>query len=205
MIAHHWISDVLAPWSDQEIAPQASRLKSTPFFNGMTPAEVKCAFDRLDLDFADYLTIGIVQNPFSRMAALYDRIRSTDALWRLKARVGWQEPEFNTWLASGRWDGGGVLPQLSPRWRRLGAMSTQEWSGGLINSFVRTEYTDGDLRKVFRQLGVIPAIDLSARQKKHRFKEMLRYDSRAVSVIQRHFGQDLRLYGALGSRLDLAA
>src|SRR6056297_707730 len=160
MISYHWINDVLAPWSDQEIAPNASHLKSTPFFNGMTPQEVKHAFDRLDLDLDDYLTIGVVQNPFSRMASLYDKIRSSNTLWRLKARAGLQVPDFNTWLTSGRWDGASPLARLAPRWRRLGALSTQDWSAGLVQSFVRTEYTDGDLRKVFRELGVIPAIEL---------------------------------------------
>lgn len=200
-----WLQQALAPWADQPVAPGNHGTRQTPFHQDMTPAEARTAFTRAGLDFDSYTRIAVVQNPFRKLAGLYDRTRRTDPIWRIKSRAGWQVPDFRSWLISGQYGCSGPLARLAPRWRRFGALSTKTWAAGQINSFVRAEFAASDLRIAMRQLDVVPAVDLVAKQKTHRFPELLRYDSETLAIVRRRFGADLRLYGGLGAGLDLVA
>lgn len=200
-----WLQHSLSPWADQLVSPVGRANHKTPFFRGMTPKEAERAFHRLDLDFGAYTKIGIVQNPFRRMADLYDSLCLHDPIWRLKQRAGLEVPDFATWLHSGQPFSRRVLSGLQPRWHRLGAISTERWASGRIDAFVRAEFAQEDLRQAFRQMGIIPAVGFGGHQKQHRFAEMLRYDRNTMAIIHQRFAKDLRLYSGLTSELDMAA
>jgi hypothetical protein len=203
--SHQWLQLALSPWADQHVSSTGRPTHKTPFHIGMTPTEAKAAFTRQGLDFDNYTRIAIVHNPYRRLAALYDRIRASDPLWRLKARSGLHTPDFRSWLVEGHYASKGPLARLLPGWRRQAAMSTEEWAAGLIDSFVRAEFAGVDLPAAMRQLDVVPVVNFAARQPQHRFAEMLRYDSETMGVIGQRYANDLRLYQGLRTRLDLVA
>ena len=201
-----WLEKTLAPWADQQIAPARQRLGNTLFFNGMSPAEAEVAFDRSDLPFRNYTRIAVVQNPFRRMAQLYDRIAETDHFWRLRRKAGWPVPEFGTWLRSTKPNGKGAGLTYGPRWRRFGAWSADAWADGRVTHFVRAENADADLRHVFRQMGIVPLFSASESDgRPHRFHEMLRYDAATIDLIRQRYGADLQLYHGTSPNLRLVA
>jgi hypothetical protein len=203
--SHQWLQLALSPWADQHVSSTGRATQKTPFYIGMTPTEAKAEFARQGLDFDKYRRIAIVQNPYRRLAALYDRIRSSDPLWRLKSLTGVQTPDFRSWLVEGQYTSKGLLSRLLPGWRRQAAMSTEEWAAGLIDNFVRAEFAGVDLPAAMRQLDVVPVVNFAAYQPQHRFAEMLRYDRETMGVISGRFANDLRLYQGLRTRLDLVA
>jgi hypothetical protein len=176
------------------------------FFNGMSPAEAELAFDLSGLPFHNYTRIAVVQNPFRRMAQLYDRIAATDPFWRLRKRAGWAVPDFGTWLNNTRPNGNGAGFVAGPRWRRYGAWSADAWSDGRITHFVRAETLAEDLRGVFRQMGVAPFFGTDGKDDElHRFAEMLRYDSATMDIIRDRYRSDLKLYQKSEPKLRLVA
>ena len=81
----------------------------------MTPKEAEVAFQKMGLNFEEYTKIAVVQNPFRRMAELYDKILAKidqklinpeDISLILKAREDsniWQkgvEPQFMKFLST---------------------------------------------------------------------------------------------------------
>lgn len=201
-----WLEQALARWTDEDVSLTGGPTRKTPFFAGMSPREVRIAFQGLGLDYDSYTRIAIVQNPFRRVAAHYDRLRAIDPVWRLRVRAGLRIPDFRNWLLSGQFEGGSLLQRLlPPRHGLTRRLVAQKWQKGDINSFVRAEYAAADLRAAFRKLAVVPAIDLSLGDKPHRFPEILRYDRDTVEVVQRRFRDELRFYSDLGAGLDLVA
>lgn len=201
-----WLQKSLSPWVDQSVAPAKRSSDKSLFFNGMSPAEAELAFDLSGLPFHNYTRIAVVQNPFRRMAQLYDRIASTDPLWRLRKRAGWAVPDFSTWLKNTRSDGIGAGSVLGPRWRKYGAWSADAWADGRITHFVRAETVADDLRAVFRQMGVAPILgDNHKEEEMHRFAEMLRYDASTMEIIRQRYRSDLKLYHRPAPKLRLVA
>ncbi len=201
-----WMQKTLAPWSDQNIAPAKRKIHKTLFFDGMSPAEAELAFDLSDLPFRNYTRIAVVQNPFRRMAQLYDRITATDPIWRLRRYAGMQVPDFGTWLHSTKPNGKGAGFPHGPRWRRFGAWSADAWADGRVTHFVRAENADADLRDVFRQMGVAPLFSAPMGDgRPHKFHEMLRYDATTIDLIRHRYRADLRLYQTATPDLRLVA
>jgi len=201
-----WLQQTLSPWSDQPVAPAKKYSDKSLFFNGMSPAEAELAFDLSGLPFHNYTRIAVVQNPFRRMAQLYDRIKATDPLWRLRKRAGLDLPDFGAWLEKTRPDGNGAGFIAGPRWRKYGAWSADAWGDGRITNFVRAETVAEDLRGVFRQMGVAPVFgDNSEEQEMHRFAEMLRYDATTMEIIRDRYRSDLNLYQKPAPKLRLVA
>lgn len=201
----HWLHQALGPWSDQEVARGPRGNRQTPFFRGMSPTEAETAFAKLDLDFGAYTRVAIVQNPFRRMAELYDRLCISDPIWRLRSRLGQDVPDFTSWLYATPPDQGFILDRFLPRWRRFGLQTTQNWAAGRIDAFVRAEFAPRDLQLAFSKLDVAPAVNLAKRQKEHRFAEMLRYDRDTTDLIRHRYAADLKLYNDLCTDLRLVA
>ena len=190
-----WLQNTLSPWADQQIAATKKESRKSLFFNGMSPAEAELAFDLSGLPFHNYTRIAVIQNPFRRMAQIYDRIVATDPVWRLRKRAGWDVPDFATWLESTKPAGNGAGFAIGPRWRKYGAWSADAWADGRITDFVRAETVAEDLRAVFRKMGVAPIFaDNSEEQEMHRFAEMLRYDANTMDIIRQRYCSDLKLY-----------
>lgn len=164
------------------------------------------AFDLSGLPFHNYTRIAVIQNPFRRMAHLYDRIAATDPVWRLRKRAGWAVPDFGTWLENTKPDGNGAGFAVGPRWRKYGAWSAEAWADGRITHFVRAETVADDLRDVFRKMGVAPVFaDKRDEQEMHRFAEMLRYDAMTMDIIRQRYSSDLKLYHKPAPVLRLVA
>lgn len=203
--SHPWLQLALSPWADQHVSATHRPTRQSPFFVGMTPSEAKAAFTRQGLDFDSYTRIAVVQSPYSRLATLYDRMRDDSYQWRLTSRVRRNKVTFRDWLIDGQYACHGPMSRLLPRWRRLGAMSTEQWAAGHIDTFVRAEFAGSDMLAAMRKLGVVPALNFAARQPHHRFGEMLRYDSETLGIIRERFQRDLRLYQGPATDLDLVA
>lgn len=190
-----WLQRALWSLSDQRVAPSRRKIAKTLFFNGMSPTEAEQAFELSDLDFSKYTRIAVIQNPFRRMALLYDRIAATDPLWRLRQRAGLPVPEFGDWLHSTQPNGLGAGPARGPRWRRHGAWSADAWADGRITHFLRAENADADLRGVFHQIGINPEFTgPKSDGRPHAFHEMLRYEAATVALIRQRYRADFQLY-----------
>jgi hypothetical protein len=206
LMTNHWLHDALQPWVDQHVAPTKREINKTLFFHGMSPAEAELAFNLSDLRFRDYTRIAVIQNPFRKMAQLYDRIAATDPLWRFRRHAGWAVPEFEKWLQNTKPNGTGACFSHGPRWRRFGAWSADAWADGRITHFVRAENANTDLRGVFRQIGIAPLFNAPADDgRPHRSYEMLRYDAATIDLIRHHYRADLQLYQRAAPELRLVA
>jgi len=150
----HWLTRALGPWVDQ---PVAARKGDALIFQGMTPAEVELAFDMMGYRFRDYARIAIVQDPYARLAQLYDRIAEVDRLWQLRGHLGLDRPNFYRWLSQTRPNGVGAGWRFSPRWRRHAAWSAARWCDGRINHVIRAEHAGDDLANIFYKLQIAPA------------------------------------------------
>lgn len=201
-----WLNKTLSPWADQAVASAKRKSSKTLFFDGMSPAEAELAFDLSGLPFHKYTRIAVVQNPFRRMAQLYDRICATDPVWRLRKRAGWSVPDFGAWLNNTRPDGMGASFPAGPRWRKYGAWSADAWADNRITHFVRAESVAEDLRGVFREMGVAPLFGPDRDgEKTHRFAEMMRYDATTMDIIRQRYKSDLSLYHKPAPQLRLVA
>ncbi|MEO1637977.1 MAG: hypothetical protein AAFU41_01860 [Pseudomonadota bacterium] len=190
----HWIRRALAPWVDQSVASRQESKGKTAFFDGMTPSEVAAAFARDGRDFDAYARIAIVQNPYLRMAQLYDKISDQDPVWRFKERLGVPKPLFDDWLQSTRPSGNGAGNALSPRWRRHAAWSADEWCDGRIDHVIRAENAMTDLQRVFRKLGIAPAFRCRSTDQHELQKRTIdRYASRSIATMRKRYRSDLNM------------
>lgn len=201
-----WLHRTLVPWCDQIVAPTRKKTSKSMFFNGMSPAEAELAFDLLDLPFHKYTCISVVQNPFRRMAQLYDRIVATDPIWKLRQKAGWAIPDFAEWLERTKPDGIGAGHRFAPRWQKFGAYSADAWSGGRITHHLRAENAGQDLRDVFLKMGLVPAFSRDPNSDvPDRMPEMLRYDATTMDIVRQRYSSDLKAYGKQEPRLRLVA
>ena len=201
-----WLHDALSPWTDQRTALTRRSLLNTLFFKGMSPVEAELAFDVSGLRFRDYTRIAMIQNPFRRMAQLYDRIAATDPIWRWRSKMGWPTPDFRKWLQDTKPDGNGACSINGPRWRRFGAWSADTWADGRVTHFIRAENAGAELRLVFQEIGIAPIFDApTCDVRLHRFPEMLRYDAATIDLIRHRYRTDLQLYQRPAKELRLAA
>lgn len=189
-----WVRRALAPWVDQPLAGPGRSTPQNPYFKGMTPAEVQAAFTREGRVFDAYTRIAIVQNPYLRLAQLYDRITDQDPVWRLKARLGLPPPRFSDWLSGTRPDGHGAGHALSPRWRRHAAWSAQAWCDGRITHVIRAERAKADLARVFRLLGLTPSFTCRKDdQHKLHQRALDRYQEPSKAMMRERYRSDLDL------------
>lgn len=196
------VEAILRPFGDIEICAQP---RATPFFHGMTPIEAEWAFDAAGLAFNSYLRIAITENPFTRLARLYDRIAQTDTVWQLRHLAGLGPPSFAGWLRSTRTDGRGAGHRNSPRWRQQGAWSCKTWESGRITHMIRAEAVEEDLQAVLSALGIAPGITISTRDALAKEAWMLRYDQQSTDLVARRYAWDLAQYGYSAPRQHKAA
>lgn len=185
----------LLPLGDTRILPLGERDNDTPFATGMSPTEAEWAFDSAGLAYRSYLRVAVVQNPFIRMARLYEKIAQHDPLWQARERTGFGRRDFGAWLASTRPDGLGAGTKHGPRWRRFGAWSAKHWCGDMVSHVIRQEAIEDDLTTVLSILGVAPGFDHDFTRAATPLDWRSYYDDRATAIIQDRYGWDLAQYG----------
>ena len=202
----HWMRRALEPWLDQPVAKAKGDSARTFFFRGMSPAEAELAFDMTGHAFRSYTRIAIVQNPYRKMAQLYDRIAATDRVWRTRHRLGLPDPNFGRWLHHTRADGTGAGYPHGPRWRRFGAWSADAWCDSRISHIVRADTAKDELDHFFRQIGISPAFACRASdQGVSQLADMSRYNATSTELIRTRYKSDLRLFHTAASDLRLVA
>jgi len=195
----------LTPWGDADIADGPSHRDDRPFFHGMTPTEAEWAFDATGLAFRSYLRISVVENPFSRIARLYDRIAQTDSMWQLRHLAGFGVPDFNHWQRHVRPDGTGAGSRNSPLWRQYGAWSAKTWEAGRITQTVRLEMLEEDILPILIELGIAPALDDVQKTLLEKDAWLHRYDGAAISRMSEKYAWDLAQFGYRAPRIRHAA
>jgi len=186
------VEAILNPFGDVEVG---TRPRNSPFFHGMTPTEAEWAFDAAGFAFQSYLRIAIIENPFSRLARLYDRIAQTDTVWQLRHLTGIGPPSFASWLKSVHIDGLGAGHRNSPRWRQQGAWSSKIWESGRITHRIRAEAAEEDLQPVLCALGIAPGTMVTSHDSLAREAWLQRYDQKSTELVTRRYAWDLAQYG----------
>jgi len=200
-----WVQQAFAPWADEGIG-RRKPMSGNGFFHGMSPAEAQLAFQKRNLRFEDYTRISLVENPFRRIVHFYDRLATTDPVWRMRTALGLTVPDFQTWIENTSPDCQSALTSFGPRWRRFGAWSSTAWAAGRITHFVRSEFVHEDLPRVFARLGVTPLLTTPDQPTPiHMFREMLRYDTATTQIIRDRYSDDLKRYHSPGPQLRLVA
>ena len=201
-----WINRALEPWLDQPIASKSGSVSGSSFFQGMSPPEAELAFDLEGYAFRNYARIAIIRNPYAKMVQLYDRISTTDKIWRMRRGLGANQPDFARWLAMTRPNGAGAAPLGGPKWRRFGAWSAENWCGDQISHVVRAEHAEQELRPVFDSLGIAPAIGGRALDAIELRKPVSsRYSVAASDLIMNRYAWDMTFYDSLRADLQLVA
>lgn len=200
-----WIERALAPLLDQPIAVSKRNASDNYFFRGMSPAEAELAFDMSGLAFRGYMRIAVIQNPFTKMQQLYQRIAETDRVWLMRERMGLGAPDYVRWLRSTRPDGLGAGHRGSPRWRRFGAWSARAWCGNRITHFVRAEHAARDLGAIFEKFGI--TTDISGRIGDPGNAHPLQFDqsTQVNELIYDRYHWDMQFYQPARSNLRLVA
>lgn len=196
------VESILSPFGDVEICAHPH---TSPFFHGMSPVEAEWAFDAAGFAFHSYLRIAITENPYLRLARLYDRIAQTDTVWQLRHLAGIGPPPFSSWLKSTRADGVGGGHRNSPRWRRQGAWSSKIWESGRIDHVIRTEAVEEDMQPILAALGIAPGMTDAKQDLLARDAWLLRYDEKSVELVSRRYAWDLAQYGYSAPRHSKAA
>lgn len=200
-----WLSSVLAPWLDQQVAPDIKRSGETILFDGMTPKEAEFAFDMMGYAFRNYTRIAIIRHPVFKLSQLYDRIAATDRIWQLRRRLGASDPDYCQWLQSVRPDGPGAGHRSSPRWRRFGAWSAKAWCKDHVTHIVRAEYAKDDLKRVLAEIGLCPVFEWTALDAPRYLPRRHHYNVHAQALLSRRYGWDLELYNSVRPNLHRVA
>lgn len=200
-----WIAPALCHWLDQPVAPNRSAASESHLFADMSPLEAELAFDMMGLAFRSYAKIAIVQNPYVKMARLYDKIAATDRVWQMRCRLGGRMPDYARWLRNTRPDGHGAGNRLAPRWRRFGAWSAKTWCGDRINHVVRAETAEHELVQIFGKIGIAPEFQATRTNSRLLQKAPRRNSPEVDAIMRARYGWDLALYGESGSETRLAA
>ena len=195
----------LAPWNDVEIAQRPRADGRNPFFQTMTPGEVEWAFDALGLAYKNYLSIAVVQHPFSRLSLLYDKIAHQNFFWQMRHLTGVGLPEFNQWLAATRPDGHGAGGPRTPRWQRFGAWSHRELCKDHINLSVRAEALEEDIAPALEQIGIAPSFGEVTDVTPDIDTWVARYNPQSSALMMQRYGWDLAQFGYSAPRLKRAA
>ncbi len=199
------VQSLLAPFGDAEIGATPRNRECNPFFHGMTPLEAEWAFDAAGYAFHTYLRLSTIEDPFSRLARLYDRIAQTDTVWQLRHLAGIGAPSFSHWLRSTHADGLGAGHRNSPIWRQRGSWSGKAWECGRINHTIRTEEIEEDIVPVLGALGIAPALEITKQDEMIRDVWRQRYDPHAIEFMAQRYCWDLAQYGYSTPRQRKAA
>jgi hypothetical protein len=182
-ILHPWLeASATATWRDGHLYPD------------MPPREALVEIQATREAVSTYTKIAIVENPYKRLVRLYDQIVLRDPLWRLRRMAGIANPLFASWLENTKASGLGAGGLFSPAWRRFGAWSAEQWSGGVIDHYVRADSLTRDLQRVFRQLKVAPFLKASALENDpDLYAALQRYDSHTSALIRDRYRFDLSI------------
>jgi len=183
---------VLHPWLDHTATAPKHASHTCP---DTSPREALAKMQKPNTAVFAYTKIAIIENPFQRMVRLYDRIALTDPLWRLRGRAGIANPSFASWLENTQASGAGAGGLFRPNWRRFGAWSADQWSGGIIDHFVRADNLTQDLQRVFQRMKVAPILTAKTQASEAKaYAAMLRYNSRTAALIRDRYSSDLRIF-----------
>lgn len=185
----------LESFGDPEIVGQKPGMAGRPFFTDMSPVEAEWAFDSLDLPFRSYIRIAVIENPFSRMVRLYERIAENDPLWIVRKRAGFRARDFCSWLQTTNTEGFGAAGRHGPRWRRFGSWSAKHWCGDHITHVIRQEAIEDDLHPVLAALGLAPAFDTGFARGPKPIRLNDYYNERSTALIKERYAWDLAQFG----------
>lgn len=143
---------VLAPFADEPVVPFHSQSPERPYYTCMSPSEAAIAFFQNNRNLADYVCISSIENPFTRLPRVYDRILEEDKFKTLRRLIGQTPPSFDRWLIKSETGGRGGGGSLQDRWRRFGTWTSSNWSAGFIEHFIRREHMAEDLNQVISEL-----------------------------------------------------
>lgn len=142
----------LSPLADEPVVPFNSQSPERPYYTCMSPSEAAIAFYQNNHDLSDYVCISSVENPFTRIPRVYDRILEEDKFKTLRRLIGQTPPSFDQWLVKSQTRGKGGGGSLQDRWRRFGTWTTANWSAGFIDHYIRRENMAEDLNHVISEL-----------------------------------------------------
>lgn len=177
------LMSAISPWADNHLIELDVPL------SGTSPIEAEWSFDSAGLAFGSYCTIAFIENPFTRLFRLYERIRKTDRFWKLRETAGLPPPTMSYWLEAIKTRGRGAGGRGGPRWRKFGAWSAKHWMDGRIDFPVRLEQWEDDLTPILGHLGIAPSFDASV--KSHDLDWHGRFDALSTRLILQRYAWDM--------------
>jgi hypothetical protein len=144
----------LDAWSDEPVVDFRARMPDQPFHHYMNPEEAEYTFRIQGWNFNSYARITCVRNPYTRLPALYDRIRKIDPVWRLKSTLGLSLPRFENWLSDTSPNGTGGRGTPTQVWRRYGAWSAADWCADRITHVIPIEKVARLMPPILRELDI---------------------------------------------------
>ncbi len=143
---------VLSPLAEEPVVPFNSQSPERPYYMCMSPSEASAAFLQNNHNLADYVCISSIENPFTRLPRIYDRILDEDKFKSLRRLIGQTPPTFDQWLVKSQTRGKGGGGSIQERWRRFGTWTSANWGAGFIKHFIRREHITEDLNYVISEL-----------------------------------------------------
>jgi hypothetical protein len=205
---------MLDEYSDIKCVRLSERTPDFPFYDHMTPLELRAEFDKRGWDFEGYYRFTFVRNPWARLVSVYaaildrglaGRLRDTANLlsrWTFGRDRAADVAGFRRWVrtveTSGR--GGGGKPHH--RFRRKGTWSIAAFVGDgegdeLVNEVIRLEDAAERLPALARQLGLpdpdrisLPHVNVHRHPRYVSF-----YDDDTAGHVARLYADDIARFG----------
>ena len=193
----------LDAWSDEPVVDFKVRMPDQPFYHYMPPQEAESTFRKQGWHFESYARITCVRNPYTRLPALFERIKTLDPIWRIRAAFRLSLPNFDQWLTQIHPNGSGGQGSPSQVWRRFGAWSATEWCADRITHVVPIEQVARLMPPILRQLDIPRPEDphiLSAPE-----TQVMRLSDPATKLIATTYAADISAFGYGPAQLDQAA
>ena len=165
--------------------------------------EAESTFRKQGWHFESYARITCVRNPYTRLPALFERIKTLDPVWRVRAAFRLSLPSFDHWLTQIQPNGSGGQGSPSQVWRRFGAWSATEWCADRITHVVPIEQVARLMPPILRQLDIPRPEDphiLSAPE-----TQVMRLSDPATKLIATTYAADISAFGYGPAQLDQAA
>lgn len=166
-----------------------------PYHRHLPPRAALSKAQGADANILSYPKIAIIENPYTRLVRIYDRIVARDPVWRLRRKAGIAIPQFTAWLNRTQRGGASATGFLHPLWRRHGVWPADKWSGGVIDHFVRADQLNQDLQQIFHQMKVSPILPAAAKSSDaDLYAAMQCYDSYTAALVRDRYSFDLRIF-----------
>lgn len=193
----------LDAWSEEPVVDFSARMPDQPFHHYMCPEEAEYTFNVHGWNFNNYARITCVRNPYTRLPALYDRIKSTDPIWRVRKTLKLSLPSFETWFSSAFSEGKEKSKYPSQIWRQYGIWTAVEWCADRITHVVPIEQVDRLLPPILRELEIPRPEDPKELLAKQTLTQPL--SKTAIKMIGSQYAMDISAFGYAPTQNQKAA